>query len=82
MGRHTETMRMLIASIPDHSIGLTPEIARSCIMQIANGSLQIIAELEERLEDKDKEIDSLTERLLREDGTTAWTPKARGDYEI
>lgn len=74
MGRHTEEFRALIASIPDHTKGLTLEIARACVVQIANGALQVIAGLEETLEDKDKEIDRLTEKLIELDQAPGlWT---------
>ena len=76
MGRHTEEFRALIASIPDHTKGLTLEIARACVVQIANGALQIIAGLEETLEDKDRELDDLTERLIAaEKNLHLWKPK-------
>lgn len=75
MGRHTEQFRELISHIPNHTKGLTPAIARECILQISNGALQVIAGLEETLEDKDKEIDRLTEALIG-DGSKAkgWHP--------
>jgi hypothetical protein len=79
MGRHTEEFRTLIAHIPSHSNGLTPKIARTCIIQIANSALQVIAQLEEMLEDKDKEIDKLTEKLLEgNDAQIEWMPTKRG----
>ncbi len=74
MGHHTENFRTLIAAIPNHSKGLTPDVMRMCVLQIANGALQVIAELEERLEDKDKEIDRLTEELLVVGKAPGWSP--------
>jgi phage gp29-like protein len=74
MGRHTEAFRALIAGIPNHSKGLTPEIARAIIIQISQGALQVVAELEEALDDKDREIDRLTEELLAAGKTKQWFP--------
>ena len=74
MGRHTEEFRELVASIPNNTNGLTPQIARVCIVQISNSALQVIAQLEEMMEDKDREIDKLTEKLLESSDTKLWSP--------
>jgi uncharacterized small protein (DUF1192 family) len=74
MGIHTEAFRLLVANIPTHSKGLTPDIMRKCIVQISNGALQAVAELEEKIEDLDKEIDRLTEQLIAEGKNIEWHP--------
>jgi uncharacterized small protein (DUF1192 family) len=47
---------------------------RKCIVQISNGALQAVAELEEKIEDLDKEIDRLTEQLIAEGKNIEWHP--------
>ena len=81
MGQHTEVFRELIKGFPKTSKGLTPELARKIILHVTNQALQIIIELEETIEDRDKTIDVLTESLLGADAAPGnskdfiWTPK-------
>jgi hypothetical protein len=74
MGRFTEEFRALLDSIPRTPHGLTPEMAMRLIVQIANGSLQVIAQLEERLEDAERENAGLVERLIETEKPPQWTP--------
>ena len=74
MGRYTERLRELLKGIPKDPKGFTPEIASMCLTQLANGSLQVIAQLEEALEDAEKENDRLTEMLIEHGVAPAWTP--------
>ncbi len=78
MGWHSDRLRTVIQHLPrpkgSHT-GFTPELASMALAQLANGALQVIAELEERNEDLSKEIDRLTEMLVEKDGISGWRPK-------
>jgi len=75
MGQHTERLRELIKILPTKSSkGFTPEIASMCLAQLANGALQVIAELEERNEDLCKEIDRMTEMMVEKGVIPEWKP--------
>ena len=79
MGWHSDRLREVIQSLPGpkDKAGFTPELASMCLAQLANGALQVIAELEERNEDLSKEIDRLTEMLVEKDGAPGWRPNGR-----
>ena len=74
MGRHTDRLRDLIKNIPRSPSGFTPEIASMCLTQLANGSLQVIAQLEEANEDLERENARLTEMLVEAGKVPLWTP--------
>jgi hypothetical protein len=74
MGQHTERLRSLIENLPRSPKGLTPEIAQHCIVQLANGALQVISQLEEAQEDLEKENARLAEMLLEAGIVPQWTP--------
>ena len=77
MGWHSDRLREVIQRLPkpkgSHD-GFTPELASLCLAQLANGALQVIAELEERNEDQAKEIDRLTEALIKASAMPNWKP--------
>ncbi len=74
MGQHTERLRELIKNIPRDPKGFTPEIASMCLTQLANASLQVISQLEEGMEDLEKENSRLTEMLLEKHPISDWSP--------
>lgn len=74
MGVYTERLRELIKNIPRDPRGFTPEIASQCLAQLANGALQVIAQLEEANEDLEKENAKLTERLIETGTIDTWVP--------
>ena len=75
MGQHTERFRQLLKIVPDTPQGFTPQLASMCMRQIINASLQIVAELEERLEDASAENEKMIELILKLKGTTPdWHP--------
>lgn len=74
MGRYTERLRAMIEGIPRSPAGFTPEIASMCLTQLANGALQVIAQLEEANEDLEKENAKLAEMLVEAGAAPEWTP--------
>ena len=77
MGWHSDRLREVIQRLPKPKgphTGYTPELASICLLQLANGALQVIAELEERNEDQAKEIDRLTEALIQAGAMPNWNP--------
>lgn len=74
MGQHTERLRELIKSIPKDPRGLTPEVASMFITQAMNASLQVISQLEESMEDLEKENARLAEMLLEKHPISDWSP--------
>ena len=75
MGRYADKLRQIIKGIPTTSKGFTPEIASMCLARLANGSLQIISQLEESMEDLEKENTRLIEMLMEAGiGNKEWTP--------
>lgn len=74
MGRYTERLRELINGIPRSPQGFTPEIASMCLTQLANGALQVIAQLEEAQEDLEKENSRLVELLIEAGAAPPWVP--------
>lgn len=75
MGQHTERLRELLKAVPNSSGGFTPQLASMMIRQIINASLQIVAELEERLEDSSAKNDRMIEMMLEKGIVPDWTPK-------
>jgi hypothetical protein len=74
MGRYTERMRALLEGIPRSPQGFTPEIASMCLTQLANGALQVIAQLEEANEDLEKENTRLVDMLVEAGVAPEWVP--------
>lgn len=75
MGIYTERLRELIKGIPRDPTGFTPEIASMCLAQLANGALQVIAQLEEANEDLEKENNALVEMLVDAGVAPPWSPQ-------
>lgn len=74
MGIYTERLRELIKGIPRSPQGFTPELASMCLAQLANGALQVIAQLEEANEDLEKENNRLIEMLVEAGVAPPWAP--------
>ena len=79
MGRYTDRLRELIKHIPRDPKGFTPEIASMALTQLANASLQVIAQLEEANEDLERENARLTEALIEKGEFTGWNPTSSLD---
>jgi hypothetical protein len=80
MGVYTEKFRELIEKLPKTPDQFASPIhAASAMAQLTNGVLQVLASLEESLEDAQKENERLQEMLMEKDtpnpaGIPTWWP--------
>lgn len=75
MGVYTEKFRQLTDSLPKAPKDFAgPEFAAMAVAQLCNAALQIMASLEETLEDTQKEKEALEEKLMETMGDV-WLPK-------
>ena len=77
MGVYTEKFRQLISKLPKHPGEFTdPMMASSAMTQLQNSVLQVLAALEEALEDSQKEKETLENMLMEKDsGTNPFNPR-------
>lgn len=75
MGVYTEKFRELTDKLPKSPKDFPgPEFAAMAMAQVINASLQIMASLEETLEDTQREKETLEEKLMETMGDV-WTPR-------
>jgi hypothetical protein len=78
MGVYTEKFRVLIKNLPKDATQFeSPMQAASTMAQLTNSVLQVLASLEEALEDAEKEKERLEEMLMTQDQHHDWTKPNR-----